>query len=62
MCHPWQVRPAYTSIYFKVSLQGSFKNCDMAITLKCDLYFFEFENERFWIEVDKNGYAKRQII
>lgn len=24
--------------------------------------FFEFENEKFWIEVDKNGYAQRQII
>lgn len=24
--------------------------------------FMEFENEKFWIEVDKNGYAQRQII
>lgn len=24
--------------------------------------FSEFENEKIWIEVDKNGYAQRQII
>lgn len=24
--------------------------------------FFEFENEKFWIEVDTNGYAQRQIV